>query len=242
MITGSYSGDSSHAQSSGSFVLNVRSPAKGHTSLNFTGFDLDDYDNGVGQLQVYVNGQLVADIPAGLNQLSGSGDYNAYTNTAVAFGPFDITSFVVKGQNTILFVDPTPFHYGVVKNVVVSQDGAILLRVSHARGVYPGSSVRYTFSNPPLSISGFTSSSTAAVSNQVLRFGATYDGGTGAFTCIFRFGDHESKVVAGSSGTCSATHDYDIPGTFTATVIVRGSSTSDLVTSRLTINVSTGSN
>ncbi len=242
MITGAYSGDSSHAQSSGSFILNVRSLAKGHTSLSFTGFDLDDYDNGVGQLQVFVNGQLVADIPAGLNHLSGSGDYNAYTNIVVAFGPFDITSFLVQGQNTILFVDPTNFHYGVVKNVVVTQDGAILLHVSHARGVYPGSSVHYTFSNPPLSIDSFTSSSKAAISNQVLSFGATYNGGTGPFTCIFRFGDHESKIVAGRSGTCSAIHDYDIPGTFTATVTVRGSSTSDLITSSLRINVSTDSN
>jgi len=242
MITGAYSGDSSHAQSSGSFVLNVRSPAKGHASLSFSGFDLDDFDNGVGQLQVFVNGQLVADIPAGLNQLTGSGDYNAYTNTAVAFGPFDITSFLVQGRNTILFIDPTPFHHGVVKNVVVTQDGTILLQVSHARGVYPGSSVRYTFSNPPLSINSFTSSSTAAISNQVLSFGAKYNGGTGPFTCIFRFGDHESKVVAGRSGTCSATHDYDMPGTFTATVTVRGSRTADLVTSSLRINVSTDSN
>jgi hypothetical protein len=242
MITGSYSGDTGHAPSSGSFVLTVRSPPKGHTTLSFTGFDVDDYDNGVGQLQVYVNGQLVVDIPAGLNHLSGSGDYNPYTNTAVAFGPFDITGLLVQGQNTILFKDPTPFHHGVVKDILVMQDGTVLLQAPNARDVSVGPSVHYTFSNPPLSINSFTSSSTAAISNQILSFATTYNGGTGPFTCIFRFGDRESKIVAGSSGTCLATHDYDIPGTFTATVIVRGSSTSDLTKSSLTINVTTGSN
>ena len=243
VITGSYVGDSSHAKSSGGFTLNARSPHSGSAMLTFNGSDLDDFDRGVGQLHVLVNGQLVADIPAGLNHLIGTGDYQPYQNRAVEFGPFDITSLLVSGQNTILFRDPTSFdHFGVVRNVRIVQGSSILLEAPRARGVYPGFSFSYTFSSPPLSINSFTSSSTAAASDQVLAFMATYTGGTAPFTCMFRFGDGESMTLAGSAGVCSASHDYDQPGTFTATFIVRGSSTSDLARSRLTINVTSSPN
>jgi hypothetical protein len=241
LITGSYAGDSTHAKSSDGFRLGVRPTPGNAVLLTFNGFDFDDFDDGVGQLAVIVNGQLVADIPAGLNHLAGTGDFKSYENRAVDFGPFDISIFLVSGQNTILFKDPTSFdHYGVVRNVLIVQGNSLLLQEPRARGVYPDFSFSYTFSNPPLTISSFTSPS-AAVSDQVQTFTATYTGGTGSFRCIFRFGDGESMIVVGSSGTCSATHDYDQPGTFAVTVTVRGSSTSDLVRSSLTINVSSGS-
>ncbi len=146
MIAASYSGDSSHATSSGQFILNVRLPPKGQTSLSFTGFNLDDFDNGQGQLQVFVNGQLVVDIPAGLNHLTGTGDYGAYTETSVAFGPFDISGLLVNGQNTLTFVNPLSAHYGSVRNVRITQDSIVLLRVRSSSGVYPGHSATYTFS------------------------------------------------------------------------------------------------
>jgi hypothetical protein len=242
LITGSYAGDSGHAKSSGGFAVNVRSLPGGSVLLTFTGYNLDDFDNTFGQLEVLVNGQLVVDIPAGLNHLTGTGDYNPYGNTAVDFGPFDITSILVSGQNTVLFKDPTSVnHFGIVSNVLIVQGDNILLQASRARGVSLGSSFSYTFSNPPLKISSFTSSPAAASSNQMLTFTATFTGGTAPFTCIFRFGDGESRVVVGRSGACSATHDYDQPGTFTATVTIRGSSTSDLVRSRLTTSVTGGS-
>jgi len=65
--------------------------------LTFTGFAVDDFDNGIGQLDVLVNGQLVVDLPAGLNHLTGTGDYQPYENAIVNFGPFDITNLVVDG-------------------------------------------------------------------------------------------------------------------------------------------------
>src|SRR2546422_75997 len=241
VISGSYGGDASHAKSSGSFTVNVRSATGGPVLLTFNGFDFDDFDDGVGQLAVLVNGQLVADIPAGLNHLTGTGDYRPYENAAVDFGPFDISGFVVSGQNTILFRDPTSFdHFGVVSNVRIVQGSSILLQAPRARGVYPGFSFSYTFSNPPLTVNSFTSSSTGTGPEQILTFAVTYSGGAGPFTCVFKFGDGESIAVSSSLGTCSATHDFDQPGTFMATVSVRGSSTSDLVSSSLTINV-TGS-
>jgi len=85
VISGSYGGDASHAKSSGSFTVNVRSATGGPVLLTFNGFDFDDFDDGVGQLAVLVNGQLVADIPAGLNHLTGTGDYRPYENAAVDF-------------------------------------------------------------------------------------------------------------------------------------------------------------
>jgi PKD repeat protein len=205
--------------------------------LTFSGFDLDDFDNGVGQLQVFVNGNLVVDIPAGLNHLAGSGDYAPYDNKWVAFGPFDITSFVVQGQNTILFKDPqTSDHFGLVKNVTIVQGSVILLHVERARGVFPAFSFSYTFSNPPLKIKDFTASS-SPIAGQAVTFTATYTGGTGPFRCVFLFGDGGSAVVNGTNGTCSAIHHYDDPGSFTVRVIIIGSSTSDRVTSSLSITV-----
>jgi hypothetical protein len=237
LITGSYSGDSSHATSTGNFTLNVRSPHAKKTLLTFTGFDLDDYDNGVGQLQVYVNGQFVADIPAGLNNLSGSGDYTPYSDTAVKFGPFDISSFLVDGQNNISFIDPLTGHYGTVRDVSIIQGTTVLLHVYGEAGIYPGHSALYTFSRVPLEITSFTITPASPTENQLATFTVTYAGGTPSFTCIFRFGDGEHAIVTSSSGTCSVTHDYDYPGTFTAIVTVRGASTSDIDSSSLTTTV-----
>jgi PKD repeat protein len=210
--------------------------------LTFQGFDIDDFENGVGQLQVLVNGHLVVDLPAGLNHLSGSGDYAPYDNTWISFGPFDISSFVVQGQNTILFTDPqTSDHFGLVKNVTIVQGNTVLLHVQRARGVYPGFSFSYTFSVPPLIITSFTASPTSPVAGQPVTFTATYTGGTAPFRCIFFFGDDGYAAVAGSNGTCSAMHEYENGGTFTVFLIVKGASTSDLKFAQLTITVGPGS-
>lgn len=237
MITASYSGDAAHAQSSDVFVLNVRAPPKGHTTLTFTGFNLDDFDNGIGQLQVLVNGQLVADIPAGVNQLTGSGDFNAYADTTVVFGPFDITALLVNGQNTVTFVDPLSAHEGIVRNVRIVQETSTLLNVRFGSEVSPGHSTTYTFSVPPLTVTGLGFSNATPVANHAVVFSATFSGGTGPFTCFFSFGDGEHAAVAGSNGTCSSTHDYDSSGTFNISVIVRGASTSDRVSDRLSLTV-----
>ena len=237
LITAAYGGDSGHLTSSDNFTVNVRSSRGGPVLLTFTGFDFDDFDNGVGQLNVLVNGQLVVDIPAGLNQLTGTGDYRPYESAVVNFGPFDITSFVVDGQNSILFKDPTPFdHYGVVSNVTIVQDSSVLLHVLRPRGVHPTLSFSYTFSSQPLTVANLAA--LASPGQTVTSFALTFTGGTGPFTCIFSFGDGDRAVVVGSNGTCSTTHDYEGHGTFNVKVVVRGASTSDLQIARLTITVS----
>jgi hypothetical protein len=238
LITGSYSGDSGHAKSSGGFAVNVRPAPGGSVLLTFNGFDVDDFDNGVGQFQVLINGQLVVDIPAGLNHLTGSGDYTSYTDRWVKFGPFDVTSLVVQGQNTIVFMDPLSSHFGLVRNTTIVQGSTILLQVHGAGTVYPGHSVNYTFSIQPLVLTSFSVSSTTPAENQAVTFTATYTGGTAPFRCTFNFGDDESVTVAGVAGTCSVAHDYDSPGNFAATVTVKGSSTSDKVSGSIVIAVS----
>jgi len=236
-ITGSYSGDSTHTTSSGIFQLRVSPPSGQAVQLTFTAFDLDDFDNGVGQLQVLVNGHLAVDIPAGLNHLSGSGDYAPYTNRWVNFGPFDITSFVIQGQNTIIFKSPPPGHFGQVRNVTIAQGGTILLQVSRPNFVTSLHSVTYTFSIPPLVITSFTVSSSSPKVDQTVTFTTTFTGGTAPFKCVFRFGDDESQTVLASANSCSVTHDYDSSGKFKLRVTVVGSSTSDTVSSSLTITV-----
>jgi len=205
--------------------------------LTFTAFDIDDFENGVSQLQVLVNGHLVVDIPAGLNHLSGSGDFALYDNTWVNFGPFDITSFVVNGQNTITFMDPqTSDHFGLVRNVAITQGNTILLHVQRTRGVSPEFSFSYTFSIPPLVITSFTVS-TNPTAGQATTFTVTFTGGTAPFRCFFRFGDGGSALITTSSNTCSAIHHFDDPGNFTVRVTVIGASTSDVQTARMTLTV-----
>jgi len=238
MITGAYGGDSGHASSSGSFSLNIRSSNGGAVLLTFNGFDLDDFDNGVGQFQVFVNGQFVVDIPAGLNNLSRTGDFKPYMGTTLNFGPFDITGLLVQGQSTILFKDPSTSHFGLVRNVTIVRGSSILLHVRGAGAVFPGHPTIYTFSIPPLVISSFTASTTTPLVHQNVTLTATFTGGTVPFRCIFSFGDGESAVVAGVNGVCSVTHDYDYSGAFHARVTIRGASTSDLQVERLIVSVS----
>jgi hypothetical protein len=228
MLTAAYSGDSTHASSSSSFTLTVRG-SSGRVLLSFSGFDVDDWDNGVGQLQVFVNGNLVVDIPAGLNGLTGSGDFQLYDNVNINFGPFDITSYLTNGQNTILFKDANPSdHFAVVSNVVIKQDGNTLLKQSRSRGVYPAFSFSYTFAfplGPTTSIS--TSITSLAISgNQPLLYSAAYTG-SGSFSCVFSFGEGQQVNVASVDGTCLTWHQYSSPGTFNITVAVTPTSQND---------------
>src|SRR5881396_2210490 len=242
LITANYGGDSTHSASRDTFSVNVR--GKGQTLLTFNGFDLDDYDNSVGQLQVVVNGQQVVDIPAGLNQLTGTGDFSAYEARTLKFGPFDISSYLVTGQNTILFQDQNPAdHFGIVSRITITQDNTLLLSAPKARGVGGHSSFSYTFSNPPLAASSFSALNPdgqtvgTAPQETTLNFATTYTGGTGPFSCTFSFGDGQRTTVTGTNGACSASHNYDYSRTFNVRVKVRGSSTSDLITTSLNIAV-----
>jgi hypothetical protein len=217
--------------------ISLAAPTVQAVLLTFTAFDMDDFENSTGQLQVFVNGHLVVDIPAGLNHLTGTGDYQPYDHKWINFGPFDITSFVIQGQNTIVFKDPLSSHFGLVRNVTILQGSTVLLKVPFARSVFSGHPVTYTFSIPPLVLTSFTVSTKAPTVEQAVTFTATYTGGTAPFKCIFAFGDGDFAVVNGTAGSCSVTHDYDDSGNFTAFVTVRGSSTSDKVSSSISIQV-----
>src|SRR5207237_10892864 len=114
-----------------------------------------------------------------------------------------------------------------------------LPQVRRATAPYPGFSGTPTFSNPPLALTGSTVSNSTPAAGQNVTFTATYTGGTGPFKCIFLFGDGRSTIVSGVAGVCSTVHHYDDSDTsvdldtFTARVIIIGSSTSDRVTGQL---------
>jgi len=237
MITGTYSGDSTHASSTGSFTLNVRSPPGRSASLRFASFDLDDFSNGIGQLQIFINGQLAIDIPAGVNHLSGSGDYPGYDNQFVSFGPFNVTIFLVDGQNTITLVDPLHYYFDSIYNLTIAEGDSVLLHIFWT-GVSPGHSSTFTFSGSPIVVTSFTSSPASQTVNQPATLTVTYTGGTGPFICIFIFGDGEHATVAGNAGTCSVTHDYDQSGSFIAKVIVAAVNTSASTSTVTTFTVS----
>jgi hypothetical protein len=207
--------------------------------LTFQGYDLDDYCNGVSQLQVFVNGHQVVDIPAGLNHLTGCGDYAPYDDKWISFGPFDISPYVIQGQNNITFADlNTGDHFGRIRDVLITQGSTTLLDVPRSVGIYHTFSKTYTFSNPPLQITSFTVSNSSPTEEQKVTFNATFTGGTAPFFCIFRFGDGGFGFALASHGSCSVRHDFEYSGTFNVTVTVIGASTSDRATAQTTVGVS----
>jgi hypothetical protein len=233
IVIAATSGSLSHAATTTVTVSSSRS-----VLLTFNGFDLDDFDNGVGQLQVLINGQMVVDIPAGLNNLTGTGDFTSYIGANVGFGPFDITDLLVQGQNTILFTDSSPFdHFGVVSSVRITEGDTLLLSMPRSRGIYPGHSAVYTFSNPPLVFTSLSFSTQTPMVDQGVTFTTTYTGGTAPFRCVFRFGDGGYAEALGSAGSCSAVHHYDSAGPFDVSVVVKGASTSDLVRGQVSVTV-----
>jgi PKD repeat protein len=197
------------------------------TQLTFDAFDIDDFSNGVGQLSVLVNGHLVVNIPTGQ---TGSGDYKPYDDIWVHFGPFDITSFIVPGENTIVFMNPLTSHDGLVRNINITQGSTTLLFERRAHEISPTRSFSLTFSNPPLAIISYTINPLPAVQGVTETFTATFAGGSAPFTCSFTFGDGATPVVVTtSSNTCSATHSYNDNGNFLARVKITGHASTDVI-------------
>jgi len=253
-VNTTYNGDTRDNSSSGrSNVITVTAATTKPVLLTFKGCDLDDYDNGTGQLQVFVNGHLVVDIPAGLNNLTGSGDYAPYTDRCINYGPFNISNDVVSGQNNITFTDLDQVeHSGRVGNVTIVQGATVLLHVRKKFEICPNHSKTYTFSIPALVITSFTASTVSTAgqtvtdngtqtvtfnATQTITFNATYAGGTGPFKCIFNFGNGSYQVVLGVNGSCSTTHQYYHSGTFQVSITVKGASTSDRVTAHLSVKI-----
>jgi hypothetical protein len=234
-----YSGDANNSGAASACELLTVSPTTTQkATLSFQAHDIDDCDNGVGQLTVTVNGHQVTNLPNNCSTLpGGTGDITSNTNARISFGPFDITSFVIPGQNTIIFSSPPPGHFGLIRNVTVILAGIVLPHSIGVRFVSLNHPVTITFSNPPLILTSFIVSDSSPLVNQTVTFTATYTGGTAPFKCIFFFGDEDPATVPGSAGSCSVTHAYADDGNFTARVIVLGASTLDRATATLTVTV-----
>ena len=198
-------------------------------NLTFQVFNFTAFHDGFGSFEVLVNGHVVdvVNIPFVRSATIPNADSAPGANKFVNFGPFDITAFVVQGQNNITFVNPTSSRFSLIRNVMITQGNTIFLNVMGARFVSPGRPVTFTFSNPPLTIRSFTASNNNPFVKQDVTFTATYTGGTGPFKCLFRFGNGNLWGVKGNNGSCSVAPDYDFPGSFTATVRITGSTTGD---------------
>ena len=228
--------DSNGVSATPSHSVTVTSPVSGQAVvLTFQGFEIDDCDNGVGQLTVLVNDKFVASLPP---CTVSNGDNPAFTNQFASFGPFDITSFVVQGENTIVFMSPPPGHFSLVKNVTITQGDTVLLGVPGARFVNGSHSTTFTFSNPPLVVKNYTVNPIPVIKDATVTFTATFTGGSAPFTCKFTFGDGSPAVnVSASSGTCSTTHSYDDTGNFLARVKITGQASTDVVRVFLQVTV-----
>ncbi len=215
--------------------------------LTFQAYDAEDFFKDVGALDVRLNGSMVVNIPGGLFQLSGTGHYAPLAKVWADFGPFEITSLVKPGTNSLVFSDPLQSHITPIRNVkVVTGDSTTLLDHPSEEEVGPRETVTLNFSIPPLQVSSFAVSPALVFNTEVRTFTATYEGGVGPFTCTFNFGDGESTVVRSTTQACSAVHTYwlgdentwwDAGGNFTATVGVVGANTGDSVVGTLPVEV-----
>ena len=231
-----YSGDgNNNGATSACEPLTVSSTTGQPFLLTFQAFNFSGFHNGIGPFTVLVNGHVVANFP-GHGFVSSSSTVVFGTDKWVTLGPFDITAFVIPGQNNVTFVNTFGIRFSLVRQVMVMQGSTVFLDFKGPRFISPTRSLILTFSNPPLVITSFSVIGNL-VTNNTVTFTATYTGGTAPFKCIFSFGDDESTTVAGTAGSCSVTHDFDDSGNFTARVVVKGSSTSDVQTASLKITV-----
>src|SRR5207247_9293234 len=126
-----------------------------------------------------------------------------YTETSASFGPFDITSFTVTGQNTILFMSPPPGHYGEVKRISILQDGAVILSVRDTQAVSISQSPSFTFRLPVLAVTGLSPSNNNPSTGTPVTFNASYRGGTNPINCFFKFSYGKTSSTTSSAGICS---------------------------------------
>jgi len=220
--------DGNGVSATASHSITVASTVSGQAViLTFQGFDIDDCDDGVGQLTVLVNDKFVVNLPPCTDN---NGDNQQFMNQFASFGPFDITSFVVQGKNTIVFMSPPPGHFGLIKNITITQGSTVLLHVAGARFVTGSHPLTFTFSNPPLVVKSYTVSPTPVIKGATATFTSTFTGGSAPLTCSFTFGDGTpAVVVTTSSGTCAADHSYDDSGNYLARVKTTGQASTDVV-------------
>jgi PKD repeat protein len=228
--------DANGATAIAGYALSILPQPVAPVLLTFNGCDVDAFENGVGELSVFINGDFVVNIPAGLHGLTGSGKYAPYDGVCVNFGPFDITSSIHQGINTLVFQNPLSSHFSQIKNIRVVQDDMVLLFDSRVRTNSPGPPEVLTFSVPPLVLTSFQAASAAFVTEPATLM-ATFTGGTAPFKCTFNFGDGSSKSVTTSQLSCSATHTYWSARLRTATVRVRGVALADDVRGSLLVRV-----
>ena len=213
----------------GSFVVTVTGTSGSlvHTAtVDFTvtaaaGFDLSwqgyDWDGGHEEI-LYFNGQFLTSLPP-VDTPSNGGAWASLS--------FDITSYVVKGTNTLTFTHSN-WDCSVsdtVGNLQVTSGATVVYSNSTSLPLTCTQWVTYTFMvgtapppppPPELSISAGQSTALPVV-GETLTFSALSSGGVPPYMFTWNFGD--SATGFGST----VNHEYAAPGTYTARATVADS-------------------
>jgi len=216
----------------GSFVVTVTGTSGSlvHTAtVNFTvtsavsaaGFNLSwqgyDWDGGH-EATLYLNGQFLTSLPP-VDTPSNGGVWASFS--------FDITSYVVKGTNTLTFthanwdcsVSDTVGNLQVTSGATVVYSNSTSLPLTCTQWLTYAFMVGTAPPPPPppeLSISAGQSTAFPVV-GETLTFGALSGGGVPPYMFTWNFGDGATGVGS------TVNHEYAAPGTYTARATVADS-------------------
>ncbi len=213
----------------GSFVVTVTGTSGSlvHTAtVDFTvtaaaGFDLSwqgyDWDGGHEEI-LYFNGQFLTSLPP-VDTPSNGGVWASFS--------FDMTSYVVKGTNTLTFTHAN-WDCSVsdaVGNLQVTSGATVVYSNSTSLPLTCTQWLTYTFMvgtapppPPPPELSISAAQSTAfPVVGETLTFGALSSGGVPPYMFTWNFGDGATGVGS------TVNHEYAAPGTYTARATVTDS-------------------
>jgi len=189
-------------------------PSSSTYILAWQGYDWD----GGQEETIHLNGLFVASLPS--TGISANG------GTWASFS-LNITSFVVKGTNTLTFTH-AGWDCGAsdnVRNLQVTSGTSVVYTNSTSYPLSCTQSLTYAFNigtappPPPTLSASFTNSPTTPMVGQSDTFAATASGGVSPYTYAWSFGD-------GSTGSgASATHTYSAAGSYTVTLTVTDSAT-----------------
>src|SRR5437588_4085828 len=189
-------------------------PSSSTYILAWQGYDWD----GGQEEKIHLNGLFVASLPS--TGISANG------GTWASFS-LNITSFVVKGTNTLTFTH-AGWDCGAsdnVRNLQVTSGTSVVYTNSTSYPLSCTQSLTYAFNigtappPPPTLSASFTNSPTTPMVGQSDTFAATASGGVSPYTYAWSFGD-------GSTGSgASATHTYSAAGSYTVTLTVTDSAT-----------------
>jgi len=194
--------------------------------LSFEAFDASDVINGIGELNIDVNGVTVANLPCNFAGVTCAGFTGVINQVDNVWAPFaiDISAHVVGGTNTIRFWNPLTVHSSGIRNVTVTVDGVVVFNdptsiancTTACYNIGPGTSGQQLSESFALGL-GVSGDFTANISGLAVALNATASGGTAPYSFTWAFGDG----TAGSGQTVN--HSYAAAGTYAVSVTITDS-------------------